>query len=48
MPFVAAISAPTTLAIRIARQAGMTLVGFARQDGFVVYAGPERIVGGGA
>jgi FdhD protein len=34
---VATISAPTTLAIRIARDAGMTLASFCRQNGFVEY-----------
>lgn len=33
-----AISAPTGLAIRIAQQSGLTLVGFAREQGFVVYS----------
>ncbi len=37
MSLVAAISAPTSLAIKMAQQAGMTLIGFARRDGFVVY-----------
>ena len=40
MPMIAAISAPTGLAIRLAREAGMTLVGFARGGSHVVYAGP--------
>ena len=39
MDFLAAISAPTALAIRMAEDAGMTLVGFARQNSFVFYAG---------
>jgi FdhD protein len=39
-----AVSAPTTLAIETAKQAGMTLVGVARADSFEVFAGPERIV----
>jgi FdhD protein len=38
-----AVSAPTTLAIATAEQAGMTLVGVARSDSFEVFAGPERI-----
>lgn len=41
---VAAVSAPTALAIRIAQQSGVTLVGFARRDRHVVYAHPERLV----
>lgn len=39
-----AISAPTGLAIRLAEQCGVTLVGFARSDQFVVYTHPERLV----
>jgi FdhD protein len=42
--FVAAISAPTALAIRLARETGVTLVGFVRRQGYVVYAGPQRLV----
>lgn len=38
-----AISAPTGLAIRIANMYGLTLVGFARQNRFVVYSHPARI-----
>lgn len=38
-----AISAPTGLAIRLAEQCGVTLVGFARTKQFVVYSHPERL-----
>lgn len=38
-----AISAPTGLAIRMAEQCGLTLVGFARPDKYVVYTHPQRI-----
>ena len=38
-----AVSAPTTLAIRVAEQAGLTLVGVAREDGFEVFTRPDRI-----
>jgi len=41
--FVAAVSAPTGLAIRMAEQTGVTLVGFARRHSHVVYANPERL-----
>jgi FdhD protein len=41
---LAAISAPTALAIHLAEETGMTLVGFARPEGHVVYANPERIM----
>ena len=40
---LAAISAPTALAIQLAEQAGLTLIGFARGDSHVVYAHPQRI-----
>ena len=38
-----AISAPTALAIRLAEQAGVTLVGFARGEHHVIYTHPQRI-----
>jgi FdhD protein len=40
---VAAVSAPTALALRTAEAAGMTVVGIARDDGFEVFAGHARI-----
>ena len=42
--FLVAVSAPTGLAIRMAEQTGLTLVGFARRDQHVVYAHPERLL----
>jgi FdhD protein len=39
-----AISAPTGLAIRVAEQCGVTLVGFARSEQLVVYTHPECLV----
>jgi len=42
---VAAVSAPTALAVRAAEAAGMTLVGVARGDGFEVFCGRGRISG---
>ncbi|MFO7278111.1 MAG: formate dehydrogenase accessory sulfurtransferase FdhD [Pseudomonadota bacterium] len=42
--FLAAVSAPTALAIRVARETGVTLVGFARREQHVVYARPDRLV----
>lgn len=38
-----AISAPTGLAIRLADSAGLTLIGFAREDQYVVYSHPQRL-----
>ncbi len=38
VPMIATISAPTSLAINIAKQAGIRLVAFCRGDGFVEYA----------
>jgi FdhD protein len=43
MPVVVAISAPTAYAVRVAEEAGITLVGFARGDRHVVYACPARL-----
>ncbi|MFM2105828.1 MAG: hypothetical protein RL338_860 [Chloroflexota bacterium] len=43
IPIVAAVSAPTDLAVEAAERLGLTLVGFLRGDGFNVYAGRERI-----
>lgn len=39
IPMLATISAPTSLAIRIAEKAGIRLASFCRDDGFVEYAG---------
>ena len=40
---LAAISAPTALAIHLAEETGVTLIGFARAEGHVIYANPQRI-----
>jgi len=45
IPFLVAISAPTTMALRIAKRAGVTLVALARADSVTVYANPGRITG---
>jgi FdhD protein len=44
IPILAAVSAPSSLAVEAAERLGMTLVGFLRGDGFNLYAGRGRIV----
>lgn len=41
---MAAISAPTALAIGLAQETGLTLVGFARAGSHVVYTHPQRLL----
>jgi FdhD protein len=43
IPLVAAISAPTSLAIEFAKQSSQTLVAFLRPPRFRVYAGDGRL-----
>jgi FdhD protein len=43
IPVVAAISAPTTLAVQFARESNQTLIGFLRGETMNIYAGAERV-----
>ena len=44
-PIIAAVSAPTALAVRMAEACGMTLIAIARKDGFEIFTHPRRVKG---
>jgi FdhD protein len=44
VPILCAVSAPSSLAVDLAEELGMTLVGFVRESNFNIYSHPERVV----
>jgi len=47
LPVVASVSAPSSLAVQLAREMNLTLIGFLRGRRFVVYAGDDRLAKSG-
>ena len=43
IPVLAAVGAPSSLAVELAEEVGLTLVGFSRGTGFSIYAHPQRV-----
>lgn len=43
VPMLCAVSAPSSLAVDLAVESGMTLIGFLRDPSMVIYAGAERV-----
>lgn len=46
IPMVVAVGAPSSLAVDLAQRFNMTLIGFAKRDGYNVYAGAARVDAG--
>jgi FdhD protein len=44
IPMLCAVSAPSSLAVDLAAESGLTLAGFVRENGMNVYTHPHRVV----
>jgi FdhD protein len=44
IPFVCGVSAASSLAVDLAEELGVTVVGFLKADGFNIYSGRQRVV----
>ncbi len=43
-PILAAVSAPSSLAVQLGAELGLTLIGFLREGGFNIYTHPSRVI----